>query len=70
MEMHAFPQIPVIPEIHPRRATRDEEKEESASHHVKICICFAQLRAEMCEKDSWEARRLSEIMENHKLWDT
>ena len=54
MKMHAFLQIPVIPKVRPQRATRDEEKEESASHHVKIFICFAQLRAEMCEKDSWE----------------
>ena len=34
---------------------------ESASHHLSI-ICFAQLRAEMSEKDAREARRSPEIM--------
>ena len=63
MEMHAFPQIPVIPKVRPRRATRDEEKEESASHHVKIFICFAQLRAENVYKD---ARRPQEMTGNHE----
>ena len=38
----------------PDSARRDpwtEEKEESASHHWFIIICFAQLRAEKIEKD-------------------
>ena len=63
MEMHAFPQIPVIPKVRPRRATRDEEKEESASHHVKIFICFAQLRAENYYKD---VREPPEATGNHE----
>ena len=67
MEMHAFPQIPVIPKVRPRRATRDEEKEESASHHVKICICFVQLRAEMCEKDSLEPLETTGKQEKDKF---
>ena len=53
----------VEPGIPAQRATRDQEKEESASHHVTIFICFAQLRAEVCEKDS---RNLWRRPENKK----
>ena len=67
MEMHAFPQIPVIPKVRPRRATRDEEKEESASHHVEIFICFAQLRAKMYEKDSREPLKTTGKQEKDKF---
>ena len=67
MKRRAFPQIPVVPEIHPRRATRAEEKEESASHHVKIFICFAQLRAKMCEKDSREPLETTGKQEKDKF---
>ena len=53
--MQALTQIVVIPEIHARRATRTEEKEESASHHGYISIifafCSAQLRAENVYRD-------------------
>ena len=42
------------------------EMEESASHHVTI-ICFAQLRAEMCEKDSWEPLETTRKQEKDKF---
>ena len=53
----------VIPGMGARRATWIGEKEESASHHLFIIICFAQLRAEMAENDAGEARRSPETSE-------
>ena len=67
MKMYAFLQILVIPKVRPRITTRDEEKEESASHHVKIFICFAQLRAKMCEKDSREPLETTGKQEKNKF---
>ena len=41
-----------------RRATRDQEKEESASHHFITIFAFAQLRAEMLENHGQRPRRI------------
>ena len=46
-----------------RRAPWIEEKEESASHHLFMIICFAQLRAENIEKRPPEASG-----DNRKPW--
>ena len=46
-----------------RRAPWTSEKEESASHHLFIIICFAQLRAENIEKD---LQNLPETSGNHE----
>ena len=56
------PQL-VEPRISARRAPWSGEKEESASHHLFIIICFAQLRAETAEND---ARRRQETSRNAK----
>ena len=45
------------------RDPRTWEMEESASHHLFI-ICFALLRAEMCENDAGEGRRWPQIIRN------
>ena len=42
------------------RGRRNEEMEESASHHLSF-ICFALLRAKMSEKDARKARGSPEI---------
>ena len=58
-----FPYKLVEPPDPARRAPWSEEKEESASHHLFIIICFAQLRAEKIEKD---LRNPPETTGNHE----
>ena len=48
------------------RGRRNREMEESASHHLSI-ICFAQLRAKMCEKDSREPLETTGKQEKDKF---
>ena len=54
----------VIPGMGARRATWIGEKEESASHHLFIIMCFAQLRAEMAENDARRRQETSRNAEN------
>ena len=51
----------VEPGIPARRATRDQEKEESASHHFITIFAFAQLRAEMLENDGQRQRSIKKM---------
>ena len=48
-----------------RRAPWTSEKEERASHHLFITICFAQLRAENIEKDLQKSPETTGNHENH-----
>ena len=50
-------------------ARLDGEMEESASHHLSIIICFAQLRAEIAKTDAGEARRITRSSEIWILGD-
>ena len=59
-----FPHELVIPGIPARRAPWPGEKEESASHHFKTSVCFAQLRAEISEND---AQRPPESVGNQEI---
>ena len=60
-----FPYELVEPPDPARRAPWTSEKEESASHHLFIIICFAQLRAENIEKDLQKSPETIENHENH-----
>ena len=65
-----FPHELVEPRDSARRAPWSSEKEESASHHLFIIICFAQLRAENIEKDLQNAPETTGNHENVTFWDT
>ena len=57
-ENMTFPYELVEPPDPARRAPWTSEKEESASHHLFIIICFAQLRAENIEKHAQKLRNI------------
>ena len=65
-----FPYELVEPPDPARRAPWSEEKEESASHHWFIIICFAQLRAKNIEKDLQNPPETTGNHEKVIFWDT